>query len=207
MNFSRKQETPGPESIRWQHQPRFISGTAGRNSTRFVKMTSLAGVSSGPFQPSLAASMWISPGCFVDCTMTCASPLKSERLGSLSLCWQLGSPLPTPMSAPAPETLKPTRLSAVGTGRPSLSRASTFRTATSSPSALICVSIRSHPDGDRRAGGFALLRQHHLPAFRCARLDCAWLVLAFHSTWPRCGTFWLPMLLPLTNSSTSSRLV
>jgi len=52
---------------------------------RLVVMTALAGVISGPFQPSLAASMWISPGRFVDCTMTRASPLKCERLGKVEI--------------------------------------------------------------------------------------------------------------------------
>jgi hypothetical protein len=39
--------------------------------------------------------------------INCASPLNSDRFGSLSLSWQLGSPLPTPMSTPSPEILKP----------------------------------------------------------------------------------------------------
>jgi hypothetical protein len=38
------------------------------------------------------------------------------------------------------------------------------------------VSVHGQPDGNGRAGGFALFRQHHLPAFRRARLDCAGLV-------------------------------
>src|ERR1019366_9247326 len=71
--------------------------------------------------------------------IACASPLKSERLGALSLSWQFGSPFPTPMSLPEPETLNVTLLFAVGTSRPSLSKPSTRRTDTSSPSASISV--------------------------------------------------------------------
>ena len=70
---------------------------------------------------------------------TCARPLNSERRGSLSLSWQLGSPLPTPMSAPSPVTLNMTMFVGRRHRAPALSSASTVRTTTSSPSALIVV--------------------------------------------------------------------
>src|ERR1700722_183211 len=91
------------------YSPERSTRTDGRGSTLLVLMTNLAGVSSGPSQPSFTASMRISPGSLVDCTMTCASPLNSDRLGSLSLSWQLGSPLPTPRKVPSPVILNDSR--------------------------------------------------------------------------------------------------
>jgi hypothetical protein len=70
------------------------TGTAGRTSVCSVVITSLAATSFGPSLPSLDASTRISPGCFVLCKITCARPLNSDRLGSLSLSWQLGGAIP-----------------------------------------------------------------------------------------------------------------
>src|ERR1035441_5421933 len=139
----------------------------------------------------------------VDCTITCARPLKSERFGSLSLSWQLGSPLPTPISAPSPETLKPMKLPAVGTGRPSLSSASTFRIATSSPSASI--SVRAAVSRMATAGPVVSRFSVNtiLPSFDPRASIKPGSYFTFHSTCPRRGTLWLPRLLPLTKSSRS----
>src|SRR5690349_19495770 len=78
-------------------------------------------------------------GSLVACTISCARPLKRLRRGSLSDSWQFGSPLPTPISEPSPEILKPSVVVAVGTCLPWWSRVSTRITATSSPSASISV--------------------------------------------------------------------
>ena len=59
------------------------------------------------------------------------------RFEPLSDWWQFGSPFPTPMINPGPETVNSIKSSAVGINRPFSSRASTRNTATSSPSALM----------------------------------------------------------------------
>src|ERR1700678_3211715 len=62
----------------------------------------------------LEASTTIAPEVLLDCTMSCARPLKRLRRGLLSGSWQLGSPLPTLRKVPAPETLKEIMSSAGG---------------------------------------------------------------------------------------------
>src|SRR5579859_6070096 len=84
-------------------------GTARRNCESLVVMTNRAGVRSGPPWPSFAASIWMVPGSVLLWTMTWASPLNKERRGSLSFSWQFGSPFPTPISTPFPETVNPKR--------------------------------------------------------------------------------------------------
>src|SRR5580658_9934345 len=168
-----------------------VHATTGRPCTILVVMVSLAGVNSGPSQPSFTASMRISPGRLLLCRITCARPLNSERFGSLSLSWQLGSPLPTPMSFPSPETLKPIKFPAVGTG-------------TSSPSASISVlsAVSRITTAGPVVSRFSVSTT--APPFDPRASIDPGSYFTFHSTWPRCGTFLLPRLCPLTNSSTSS---
>src|SRR5208337_3763498 len=45
-----------------------------------------------------------------------------------------------------------------------------------------------------------------LPSFEARASITPGSYFTFHSTCPRCGTFWLPRLLPFTSNSTSSRL-
>jgi hypothetical protein len=77
----------------------------------------------------------ISPGRLVDCTITCAKAVEERARGLLVALLAVGIAVAhADQRCPAPETLKPIRLFAVGTGRPSLSSASTLRMARSSPS-------------------------------------------------------------------------
>ena len=84
---------------------------------------------------SEVASMVRKPGFFEACRIACAKPLNKLLSFPLSDSWQFGSPLPRPISAPSPDTLKRIVLSAVGTKRPLLSTVSTRTIARSSPSA------------------------------------------------------------------------
>src|ERR1017187_2946696 len=77
-------------------------------------------------------------------------PISQRHLSTGMLCegaegtytsgsWQLGSPLPTPMSLPAPSTEKLILFCATGTTRPCASTAETVNTDTSWPSALMVL--------------------------------------------------------------------
>ena len=97
---------PGLDFETWDSAncPRTPSHTAGLGFAGFVVIAIFAG-SILTRRTFTSATISIVPAVFVACTITCARPLKSERRGSLSLSWQLGSPLPTPISAPSPVTL------------------------------------------------------------------------------------------------------
>jgi len=71
------------------------------------------------------------------CTIAMQSPLKALRSDARSGSWQLGSPLPTPITLPGPATVHVTLLFASGTSRPCASTIATLITARSCPSALI----------------------------------------------------------------------
>ena len=75
----------------------------------------------------------------------------------------------------------------------------------SSPSALI--SVRSAVSRIATVGPVVsrFSVSTTLPSFDPRASIAPGSYFTFHSTWPRCGTFWLPWLLPFTNSSTSSR--
>jgi hypothetical protein len=121
----------------------------------------------------------IVPGVRVACTITCARPLNKFRFGSLSDSWQLGSPLPTPISLPSPVTFKLIMLSGVGIMRPSLSRTSTRRTDTSSPCGVDFAAVRGEANRPRVTGGLALFDEHHFAVFCAAGLEHAGLVFDF----------------------------
>ena len=150
--------------------------------------------------------MWISPGSLVDCTITCASPLKSERFGALSLSWQLGSPLPTPISAPFARDLEPNVIirsrhqAAFFVERFHLDNGKIFAVS------VDLVAVRRKPDGNRRPGRLALLSQHHLAVFAAARFNRARLDISPSiQRGQDAEPSGYPGSCPFTNSSTSSR--
>src|SRR6185437_2172446 len=94
-----------------------IQATNGRTFAAFAVMANVAEAMLAR-RPGVFASIVIWPGVLVACTMTCASPLKRLRFEPLSDSWQFGSPFPTPMIDPGPETVNAIRSLAVGTKRP-----------------------------------------------------------------------------------------
>ena len=85
----------------------------GRSFTALEEMVTLAGVNPG----ELASTVMV-PAAFVDSTSAIDMPEKALRELPRSDSWLVGSPLPTPIVLPGPETLKLTSLSAIGTYRP-----------------------------------------------------------------------------------------
>src|SRR5579884_110972 len=108
---------------------RFHAATCGRSATAFTGMETVAEV-----RPGELASTVRFPPVFVDCTTAMQYPEKAFRALPLSEVWSVGSPLPTPISFPSPDTLNVTRLSVIGTTWSCASRTSTANIATSSPS-------------------------------------------------------------------------
>jgi hypothetical protein len=144
-------------------------------------------------------------GALVDCTITCAKPLKSERFGSLSLSWQLGSPLPTPISAAVAGDLESDPVVRRG-HRPAflverfhLQDCDVFAVGIDLGPVAVSRMATVGPVVSRFSVSTPCRPSSHAPR------STPGSYFTFHSTWPRCGTFWLPWLLPLTNNSTSSR--
>src|SRR5580700_688765 len=135
------------------------------------------------------------------------SPLKALRLLPLSDSWQLGSPLPTPISLPGPVIIKATSFDAVGTSRPCASCTSTVTTDRSSPSPEIFArSGRS----TIFAGAPVVSRfsvSTTLPSFVPRASITPGTYFTFHSTCELCVTDFDPWLAPFRKSSTLSRLL
>ena len=138
------------------------------------------------------------------CTMAMQRPLKALRSVAWSGSWQLGSPLPTPMTAPGPVTANATLLFAVGTGLPCASTICTLTTVTSWPSAVILV--RSAVATIFAAG--PLVSRFSVSVTRLFLLARASMTpgayFTFQTRWPFFFTGCEPRLAPLRKSSTES---
>jgi len=87
--------------------------STNRSVIAFAAIVTVAGATPGD-----VASTVMSPAFFVACTTAMHQPENAFRDVPLSDCWSVGSPLPTPISLPAPETRNVTSLSVIGTTRP-----------------------------------------------------------------------------------------